>query len=291
MPLKITRRALLSNAVAGGLTVATPKVWAEAKAADQGLLARLRAQKSARVGLANQPPFSVINPDGSLSGLGPTLAKTIMTRLGVPELKGFPATYGDLIPGMRAGRWDFIAAALTITKPRCEQILYSDPILFDVGCFVSLKGRFTDADQPKSVKEVVERKLAVGTTAGGVRFRKVTAAGIAPDKLKQFPSDTGNIDGLLAKRIDVSYSSLSSLKNILKLRKLDLRMFYPVEDDTTHGAALGFRKADTDLHDAFQAELRKIKSSGEYEKLADPFGFSIPAEMMSITSDKLCSED
>jgi polar amino acid transport system substrate-binding protein len=289
MALELSRRSLLSGAVVGGVAAST-KVWAQAAAPGQGLLARLRAQKKVRVGLANQLPFSAINPDGSLTGLGPTLAKTIMTRLGVPDMEGFAATYGDLIPGMQAGRWDFIAAALTITKERCGQILYSDPILFDVGCFISLKGRFSDADRPKSVAEVAKRKLVVGTTAGGTRFRMALAEGIDPNNLKQFPSDSGNIDGLIAKRVDLSFSSLSSLKSITKLRKLDVDMFYPVEDDPTHGAACGFRKQDTDLHEAYQTELRKIKGSGEYEKLAEPFGFIIPPEMMPITSDKLCAE-
>lgn len=292
MASNISRRALLAQTVAGGFAVASQKVWAQAKSPDQGLLARLRAQKKVRVGVANQLPFSMVNPDGSLTGLGPTLAKTIMTRLGVPEMEGFAATYGDLIPGMNANRWDFIAAALTITKPRCEQILYSDPILFDVGCFVTLKGRFSKADMPKSVADIAKRKLVIGTTAGGVRFRLATETGVDPNNIKQFPSDSGNIDGLIAKRMDVSFSSLSSLKAITRLRKIEdkIDMFYPVEDDPTHGAACAFRKADTDLHDAFQTELRKIKQSGEYEKLADPYGFIIPPEMMSITADKLCAE-
>src|SRR5690242_10860926 len=133
MPKRISRRKVVTGLGAGALAATRGKVWAQAAAPGQGLLARLRAAKSVTVGLAAQMPGSFIEPDGTLNGIAPTFASRIMDRLGVPQMKGVAATYGELIPGMQAGRWDFIAAALTVTKARCEQVLYSDPILFDGG--------------------------------------------------------------------------------------------------------------------------------------------------------------
>ena len=46
-------------------------------------------------------------------------------------MEGAVATYGELVPGMFAGRWDFVAASLTITKERCGQVLFSDPMSFE----------------------------------------------------------------------------------------------------------------------------------------------------------------
>ena len=96
-----------------------------------GLLERLRKQGVAKVGIANAPPFSQLRPDGTMTGVGPAVAQRVLEKLGVPRLEGAIATYGELIPGMLAGRWDFVAASMTITKERCGQVLYADPITFE----------------------------------------------------------------------------------------------------------------------------------------------------------------
>src|SRR5665213_3338591 len=93
-----SRRHILSGFAAGSLITSSPKVWAQASGPGQGLLARLRSEKKARVGIANNPPYSGIDPDGSLTGLAPTLTKLIMGRLGVPEVEGTAVSYGELVP-------------------------------------------------------------------------------------------------------------------------------------------------------------------------------------------------
>lgn len=103
------RREILKGIAAGGAVLGTTKVWAQA-ATGQGTLARLQAAESVKVGIANQPPFSGLNPDGTLTGLGPTLSQAIMSKLGVPNMEAALAAYGELIPGMQAGRWDFVSA-------------------------------------------------------------------------------------------------------------------------------------------------------------------------------------
>jgi polar amino acid transport system substrate-binding protein len=54
------------------------------------------------------------------------------------------------------------------------------------------------------------------------------------------------------------------------------------------GAAV-FRKEDTDLVEAFNAELKKLKDSGELTKLIEPFGFgaeTLPPD--DVTTESLC---
>src|SRR5215831_3793445 len=122
-----TRRcvvALSGVALAGPAAIMTSSTLAQGS----GLLARLQASKKVRVGLANQLPFSALTPDGTLIGVAPTLSQMIMNRLGITDIEGFIGGYGELVPGMLAGRWDFISSCLTVTQPRCQQVAYSDPI-------------------------------------------------------------------------------------------------------------------------------------------------------------------
>ena len=287
MPTLGSRRQVLSSVAALPFIIARKSFAAAADGADAGTLARLRKAKSVTVGVANFPPYSGINPDGALTGLAPALTKIIMTRLGVPQIKGISAGYGQLIPGMQAGRWDFICAALTISKARCAQALFSDPIVFDGGSFVWLKGALTPP--PKLVADLVARKLVVGVTAGGAIAHVAQQAGVKPDNLRQFPDNVSIIDSLVAKQIQVAFQDHASISRVYKQRGLSVDETFPVADAPEHGSGCAFRLADVELHAAFQKELRAMKSSGEYLALARSFGFDTPSELMAITDEKACA--
>jgi polar amino acid transport system substrate-binding protein len=286
MAEELSRRRLLSGFAAGALAAAPGKVWAQAAGSGGGLLARLQAAKKVTVGLANQPPFGGFEPDGSLTGLAPALIELIMPRLGVPEVRGIAGTFGELIPGLQADRWDFVAI-MTITKLRCAQVLYSDPLLFDGGTFITLKG--ARSKPPKLVADLVAQNLIVGVQTGGAHARVALEAGVDPANLLQFPADVAVLDGLLAKRIDVAFGSYSSLSNMYRQRGLDVDMTFPIADDPSSGAACAFRPGDTDLQAAFQMELRAMKASGEYLPIAQKFGFDTPPDLMPVTADQLCA--
>ena len=279
-----SRRHVLTGFAVLPLGLAAGRVWAQA--GGQGLLARLRAAKKVTVGVANFPPYSGVDPDGTLTGLAPALSKRIMGRLGVPEVAGVVAGYGELIPGMQAARWDFISASLSITKLRCGQVSFSDPIVYDGGSFVSLKGVL--AKPPKLVADVVAQKLVIGVSAGGAIARFALDAGVSPANILQFPDNVAIIDGLVAKRIQVAFQNDASISPVYKQRNLDVDVTFPIADDPTSGSACAFRPTDTDLYAAFQQELRAMKASGEYLTVARQFGFDTPPALIPVTIDQAC---
>jgi polar amino acid transport system substrate-binding protein len=279
----ISRRAVIGSGSALVLALAARPLPAQG----QGLLARLQAAKKVKVGFANQPPFSALNPDGSVTGIAPTISKQIMTRLGVPQMEGAIATYGELIPGMQAGRWDFVSASLTINKQRCSQVKFSDPIVFDGTAIVSLKGALPNP--PKLIADIVRDKIVIGVQSGGANSRAALAAGVDQANMLQFPNDAAIIDGLLAKRIQVAFGSNSSLKVAYGMRNLDVVVTYPVADGPANGSGCAFRPDDTDLYDAYQRELRAMKASGEYQQIMKQFGFDPPPpEQLNMTAEQAC---
>jgi polar amino acid transport system substrate-binding protein len=250
-----------------------------------GLLARLKASKKVRVGIANQPPFSALNPNGTLSGVAPTISQMVTKRLGIMEMEGFIGTYGELVPGMFAGRWDFISACLTVTEPRCQQVAYSDPITSDGRCIVTLKGE-------KGPTKIAELKgYVVGLLAGGADFRLVQVRGVPLANLRQFPNDTALVDGLLARRFQVQFGSHPGIVDMIRKRGLEkeLDVIYPIADDTVSFAACAFRKEDNDLHAAFQQELRALKASGEFAKVVSSFGFEVDERLLTATPERACT--
>jgi polar amino acid transport system substrate-binding protein len=251
------------------------------------MLTRLQAAKVAKVGIANQPPFSALNPDGSMTGIAPSMAQAILERLGIPKMEGTIATYGDLIPGLFAGRWDFVAASLTITKERCTQVLFSDPLSFEGPSIVSVPGRFPE--QPKTLAELVKMKAKIGVPSGGAQFNAIQQAGVLPENIAQFPNDSALVDGLFANRIQYGWMSHLPIVGLVRRRNLKLDIVFPVADSSAPGAANAFRMEDTDFYEAYQKELRAMKASGEYLKIANEWGFEIPPELMNTTAAQQCA--
>jgi polar amino acid transport system substrate-binding protein len=282
---RMERRQLLGGIGAASLILAAPPLYAQSAPGD--LLKRLQAAKKVRVGIANQPPFSALNPDGTLTGVAPHLTQLVMKRLGVSEYEVSIGTYGELIPGMLAGRWDFVAAALTITKPRCEQVVFADPVTLDQRAIVSVKGAV--ADPPTRIADFVKKNTIVGVFAGGADYRMLTELGIPQANIRQFPNDAALMDGLAAKRMQIVFGSYSALKDVMHKRGLDLAMTYPIEDDHPSFAGPAFRKEDKDLYDAFQKELRALKASGEFKAIGEQYGFDAPPLLVKATPAEACA--
>jgi len=286
--ISVNRRQILTGVAATVALGVVAKPQPARAAAGQGLLARLQAEKKVRVGIANQPPFSALNPDGSLTGAAPTISKAILERLGIPEMEGFIATYGELIPGMLAGRWDFVSASLTITKPRCAQVLFADPLIYDGAAIICLKGMTKTV--PAKIADIAKLDTPMGVLQGGADLRAVLAAGVSPGNILQFENDQAIMDALIAKRMQYAVATHSPLKDMIAQRNVALEIVYPLPDDLPRGSSCAFKTVDTDLYDAYQKELRAMKTSGEYLSIIQRFGYDTPPELMSITSDQACAE-
>jgi polar amino acid transport system substrate-binding protein len=53
------------------------------------------------------------------------------------------------------------------------------------------------------------------------------------------------------------------------------------------GGGFAFRPTDTELRDAFNVEIHKMKKSGELFRILKPFGFT-KNEMTTLTAEELC---
>ena len=242
----------------------------------------------ARVGITNGPPYSSLLPDGTLGGVAPTITAKIMQRLGVPKLEGFAAPYGQLIPGLQAGRWDFISAALTITKARCEQVTYSDPFLIDGAAFAYIPGDLPNP--PKSIKDAGEKLDRIGMLTGTAMLPLVQRAVAAGKQgvITQYPDNSALLEALLTKRIQAAFTGILVLRQQREQRNNIFNIVHPLPDDFAHGSGPAFRPTDTDLIDAFRIEYRKMKASGESREIVKSFGFTVMGDDEDLTAEQAC---
>lgn len=285
------RRFLGAGLLAVTLTPACNTVDLKAEQDGGNLLERLRAVGEVRMGFANEAPYGYVNRAGVLTGEAPEVGKAVFRRLGVNRFVPALSDFGALIPGLRAGLFDVIAAGMFITPPRCEQILFSDP---DYNAPEALLVRSGDTDKPETLEDFARRDdLRLGVLLGSVEVEVAAGYGVPAERVVTFATQAGGIDGLLAGRADGFLLTAISLRDALSRRPdapLELTTpFVPVIDGVEqYGAGgFGFRPDQTKLRDAFNAELHELKDSGELLEIVRPFGFS-ESEMTDLTAERLC---
>lgn len=75
------------------------------------------------------PPHASVRLDGTLEGFQIDLANEIAKRLGRSiTIEG--GNFAGLIPALNAGRYDFLAAPVTVTRERAEGLLFTEGYLF-----------------------------------------------------------------------------------------------------------------------------------------------------------------
>ena len=254
------------------------------------LLSKVKKAGVINIGLANDPPASIINPDGSVSGEGPYTVQKIMAKLGVPKVNGIVATFGELVPGLQAGRWDMIGGVISVTKARCALVQYTDPFQFN-GMEIAW---FPDAvsQAPTSIGDVGKRGLIVGFNAGSAYIAVSKNLGVQDSQIQQFPDTAALLEALRTKRIQVIISDTGSLNlSPAQVAKYPFQhLDYPPDGPFIAGA-LAFRQTDTTIYDAFQKEFRALKASGQFDQIAKQFQFDpIPADKRNLTPDQVCAK-
>jgi polar amino acid transport system substrate-binding protein len=257
-------------------------------------LARVRADGTIRVGFANEAPYAYASPDGKLVGIMPDVISYVMAQLGVPAVEGVLTEFGGLIPGLQAKRFDLLGAGLYVRPDRCEQVAPSNPEYTVGEGMVALKG---NPKNLKSYPDIANSDAKIGTLSGSVNVEYLQISKVPDSRVVLFPDLPTAIAGLQAGRVDAVTMSAPSLQDVLqKAGDSNLQMVDgfvdPVDKDgkATRGfGAAWFRLEDTDLRDAYNAELAKIIESGKLLELMAPYGFTkdqVPS--VEVTAAKLC---
>ncbi|MBX5187725.1 ectoine/hydroxyectoine ABC transporter substrate-binding protein EhuB [Rhizobium sp. NZLR3b] len=257
-----------------------------ASAADDKL-EQLKEQGFARIAIANEPPFTAVGADGKVSGAAPDVARAIFEKLGVKEVVASISEYGAMIPGLQAGRHDAITAGLFMKPERCNAVAYSEPILCDAEAFALKKGNPLKLTSYKDIADNPDAKI--GAPGGGTEEKLALEAGVPRDRVIVVPDGQSGIKMLQDGRIDVYSLPVLSIHDLMaKANDPNLETVAPVVNAPVYCDGAAFRKQDVALRDAFDVELKKLKESGEFAKIIEPYGFSAKAAM-STSRDKLCA--
>lgn len=171
------------------------------QAAAQSTLERARAQGYLRMGFANEAPFSYATSEGKLAGVDVEIINHLLTQMGVAEIDGGLTTFGALIPGLRARRFDIVASGIYIRPDRCRQVAFGEP-LYVVGDAIIVR-----AGNPRRISSYQDvardRSIRIGYPTGGTGVSgNAKAMGVADEQLVGFPDGPTGFAAIKAGRID-----------------------------------------------------------------------------------------
>lgn len=258
-------------------------------------LERLRQSGVARVGYANEAPFAYYDTASrQLTGEAPEIVRYVLKQLGVSRIEGVLTEFGSLIPGLKAKRFDIIAAGMYITPARCRQIAFSEPTYGIGQAFIVKAGNPFNLHSYEDVS--VHPTARIGVVAGAVELGYARAIGIPDSRVIIFPDAPSAVVGVQAGRIDAYAGTRPTIKNLLdKAGDTGIERAVPFLDPLISGkpargyGAFGFRKEDIDLLQAFNTHLTAFIGSPQHRALVKPFGFTdadVPGEMTTV---QLCT--
>ena len=247
-----------------------------------------------RIGYANEAPFAYYdNESGKLVGESVEVTRHILKKMGVSDFEGVLTEFASLIPGLKAGRFDVIAAGMWIIPPRCREINFSEPISCIGQGFIVKAGNPLDLHGYEDVARRGEARLAV--VSGGVELRFARAVGLPQDRMLIFPDAPSAIAGLQAGRVDALAGPVPAHKDMLaKANDPRLERAQPFNSPNIPGeptrlcSGIGFRKEDAKFLEEFDRHLKKFIGTDQHLGMVKAFGFTETELPTGVSREDLC---
>jgi len=250
-------------------------------------LEEIKDSSSVRIGYANETPFAYTALDGSVTGESPEIVRKVFERMQIDTIKPVLTEWGSLIPGLRAGRFDLIAAGMYITPERCKQVLFTDPHYRLLDTLLVAEGNPKNLRSYEDIANNPDVKIAI--MSGTVNLGYARKAGIKDSQILQVPDTTSQLQAVRSGRADAAIGTQLTMKGLADKAGDDVEAIAGFKDDPSRAGygALAFRPQDKALRDAVNAELKQWLGSEEHLKTIEPFGFD-RSNVTDKTAAELC---
>ncbi|HWT36000.1 MAG TPA: ectoine/hydroxyectoine ABC transporter substrate-binding protein EhuB [Paraburkholderia sp.] len=252
-------------------------------------LQRIQRTGEVRIGYANEAPFAYTQPDGKVTGESPEISRKIFEKLGVKKVDAVLTEWGSLIPGLRAGRFDVIAAGMYITPERCKQVAFADPQYQIQDTLLVMKGNPKNLHSYGDVAKQPDIKLAV--MSGAVEVANSRESGVKDGQLLQVPDTTAQLQAVRTRRADAAAGTALTMKGLAAKDAGQVETVSTFRDDPKHTGygALAFRPEDTDLRDAVNKQLHQWLGTPDHLATVSPFGFD-KTNLTTKTAADICGK-
>lgn len=216
------------------------------------LLLLLTAPASAetiRIGTeAGYPPYMTRDAAGVLSGFDKDVGDAVCARLGA-ECIWIEAAFADLLPGLVAGRFDIVIAALAASPERRRIVDFTRSYRTEgpnIGAFAGLSPGLLPED------------ARIGVPSGTIHEAHLRDTGRT---FRSYPSFDAVLGALLRGEIDVAFAATGMLRQAFETRLPQLRLLSEEEIDGWE-TAIAVRRHRGKLRDRIDAVLDDLWRDG-----------------------------
>lgn len=267
----------ISRALLFGAALVTILSSTAANAAD--LLDKIKADKVFTVATeARFAPFEFVE-DGKIVGYSADIMVEVMKALPGVELKRLDLPWQGILPGLAAGRFDYVVTSVTVTPERMKAYHLSAPIADATMALLKRKGDAT-ITKPEDIAG-----KAVGSQAGSAQLAALeTFAATLKDKggpvtVSTYTDFSEAYADLGAGRIQAVVNSLPNLLEAARQRPDVFEVVLPTFGPKTYFSWAGRNDADSaSLNALMDAELVKLNTSGKLAELQKKW-FGAPMEL------------
>ena len=204
-------------------------------------------------------PFNYTNTDGTLGGFDVEIANALCADMQV-TCEIVAQDWDGIIPGLKAGKYDAIVAAMSVTPERAEQVSFTDPYFSNVLVFLAKK----DSDfDPSDRADIDSHSIAAQRSTISSQWLEDTypkADMKLYDTLSNAFLDLGSnrVDAMISDKLPAIewLSSPSGSKYALKGEEIDINDNF----------AIAVRPGDP-LQAKINASLANIKANGTYDAI------------------------
>ena len=183
------------------------------------------------------PPVSFVNKAGKRTGLAVELARLMAKDMGV-ELVIQDYDWKGLIPALKSGKADIIAADMTPTAKRHMQVVFTKPVFYAENIAFSLKGKGFS-----SWSDLNKKGIKVGATQASTYASAVTAK-MPNATLKEYSGgNPQTVQSLVSGRIDGGVTDRATLASFMT-QNADIVLL----DGTLTKEPLGFAVRPDSMH-------------------------------------------
>ncbi|MBB6182252.1 ectoine/hydroxyectoine ABC transporter substrate-binding protein EhuB [Pseudorhizobium flavum] len=257
-------------------------------------LEQIKSQGYVRAATANEVPYGYMDTDGKAKGIAPEVAEAVLKTMGITDVQWVVTPFGSLIPGLKANRFDMVAAEQDILPARCEQVLFSEPnSSYGDGLLVP-KGNPKNIHSYEDIAKNGDLKLAVVNGTSHLTFAE--GVGVPEDQLVVLANNADAPATVSSARADAYAATEATITSLAK-EGSDLELAAPFSDPVVKGKTMrsfggfAFSQDANDFVAEFNKALVEFKTTDEYKKILTTYGISessIAASLAKKTAD-LCA--
>ncbi len=220
-------------------------------------------------------PFNYTNADGTLGGFDVEIAEALCADMQV-TCEIVAQDWDGIIPGLKAGKYDAIVAAMSVTPERAEQVSFTDPYFSNALVFLAKKDSSFD---PSNSSDIDTNSIAAQRSTISSQWFEDTypqAEMKLYDTLSNAFLDLGSnrVDAMISDKLPAIewLSSPAGSKYALKGDEIDINDNF----------AIAVRPGDP-LQAKINQSLANIKANGTYDTINQKY-FAVSAVDTSTVS-------